>query len=209
MKTIANLIPGLALFFLFSCGSSTPDSVKDAKDANEAKIDSQKTNETPDTATVLTKDDADFLVNAASGNMMEIELGTLAQAHSNNARVKAFGAMMVEDHGGNAKQLKALGTSKKLVLPDSMSNDQRKEIENLKKKTGNDFNRAYIRLMVNDHKEDIKEYEKQARKGTDPRITAFAGNTLPILQKHLDSANNLGKLLGFYEITAPPRPLTP
>ncbi|HEY6899790.1 MAG TPA: DUF4142 domain-containing protein, partial [Puia sp.] len=157
MKIIANLFPGLALFLLLSCGSGSPDSVKNAKEANDARIDSQKRNETPDTAAVLTKDDADFLVNATSGNQMEIELGTLAQAHSNNARVKAFGAMMVQDHGANALQLKALGAAKKLVLPDSLSNDQRKEIENLKKKTGNDFNRAYIRLMMSDHKSDIKE----------------------------------------------------
>ncbi|MBS1660331.1 MAG: DUF4142 domain-containing protein [Bacteroidetes bacterium] len=209
MKKLSNLIPGLALFLLLSCGGGSPDSVKNAKDSNDAKIDSQKTTEKTDTATVLTKDDADFLVSAISGNMMEVELGTLAQAHSNNSRVKAFGAMMVEDHGETGKKLKELGMAKKLVLPDSMSNDQKKEIESLKKKTGNDFNRAYMRLMVSDHKNDIKEYEKQARTGTDPRISNFASNTLPILQKHLDSANNLGKLMGFYEITAPPRPLTP
>ncbi|WP_431215427.1 hypothetical protein ACQ86N_12445 [Puia sp. P3] len=77
----------LALSILVtSCSSGSSDSVKDAKAANEAKADSQKKNELPpDSSKILaSKDGADFLVNAYSGGMAEVQLGTLAQAHSTN-----------------------------------------------------------------------------------------------------------------------------
>lgn len=43
--------------------------------------------------------------------------------------------------------------------------------------------------MVDDHKNDIKEFEAQA-KGTDD-VASFAKNTLPTLQKHLQIAQSL------------------
>jgi len=102
MKISPVLYPGLALlFFLLSCGNGPPDSVKNAKETNAAKIDSQKTMERPvDSAAILmSKSDADFLVNAASGGMMEVQLGaTRADVFKPNQRIKAFGAMMVKDH---------------------------------------------------------------------------------------------------------------
>ena len=43
--------------------------------------------------------------------------------------------------------------------------------------------------MVEDHKNDIKEFEAQA-KGTDD-VARFAKDTLPTLQKHLQTAQSL------------------
>ena len=213
MKDLSNFCLGLTLIFLSGiflssgCNNGPPDSVKNAKGSNAAKIDSQRTTEAPVTspATVLSRTDADFLVNAASGGIMEIELGQLAQTNSRNQRVKAFGAMMVRDHGEGGVKLKTLASAKNVTLPGAVSNPQQKEIDDLKKKKGKDFDRAYIRLMVSDHKDDIKEFEKQAGKGTDSLTRAFAGSSLEMLHRHLDSANNLQEALGlnYYEKGAP------
>jgi predicted outer membrane protein len=51
--------------------------------------------------------------------------------------------------------------------------------------TGADFDRAYIKMMLSDHKKDVSEFEKQSTKGADADIKAFAGTTLPTLQEHL------------------------
>jgi putative membrane protein len=194
-----NAYRGLALLLLlFSCNNGSPDSVKNAKDSNAAKIDSQKTTERPtdSPAVVATKEDADFVVNAASGGMMEVQLGQIAQTNSTNQRVKAFGAMMVMDHSEGGVKLKDLASAKNITLPIVVSNRQQKVIEDLQKKKGGAFDRAYISSMVNDHKDDIKEFEKQAGKGTDAQIVAFANSNLEMLHRHLDSANSLRKQLG-------------
>jgi putative membrane protein len=44
--------------------------------------------------------------------------------------------------------------------------------------------------MVMDHKKDIREYERAAKKKNDP-TGDYADETLPTLRKHLDTAQSL------------------
>jgi putative membrane protein len=209
MKNLSIYIPGLALALAFSAcgGSGGSDSVKDAKAANEAKVDSQKKRETPPDSSkiMVSKEAADFLVNAYSGGLAEVQLGSVAQTHSSNKDIKAFGAMMVRDHSDQGIRLKAVADSLHVTLPVTISTSQQKMITDLQKRSGKDFDKAYIARMVSDHQQDIDEFERQAKKGV-PEVSAFANSSLPMLHKHLDSAQNLRKLLGFKEITAPPPP---
>ena len=182
---------GLA-FFALSCHNNNSDHVKNAEAANNSNIDSlQKTASIADSASVPSKQDADFMVKAASGGMLEVQLGKLAQSNGGSQAVKDFGAMMIRDHSKGGDELRTLAGAKRLVIPDSVSNDQRKERDNLEKKTGKNFDKAYIDLMVQDHKEDIDEFDKASKNANDPDIKAFAARTVPMLRMHLDSAQTL------------------
>ena len=44
---------------------------------------------------------------------------------------------------------------------------------------GETFDKSYIKGMVDDHKTDIKMFEKEAKSGQDPEAKAFAVATLP------------------------------
>jgi putative membrane protein len=196
MKTLFQSYYISAIFiFLFSCGS--PDSVKEAKKENAEKIDSQMNTVTNiDSANLPSRADADFLVNAASGAMMEVQLGELAQTNARNQRVKRFGSMMIKDHGEGIEKLKAMASSKNVTLPDSISRRQQKEIDDLKKMKGTAFDQAYIDLMIDDHKKDIREFEREATGGTNEAIKSLASDNLKMLHTHLDSATNIQKLVG-------------
>src|SRR4028118_2065605 len=50
------------------------------------------------TNSTLQENDTKFMMKAASGGMMEVELGQMAQQKAKNQKVKEFGAMMVRDH---------------------------------------------------------------------------------------------------------------
>jgi putative membrane protein len=132
-------------------------------------------------------DASNFAVNAANGGMMEVELGKIAEDNASSARVKAFGAMMVKDHSDANNNLKGIASSLNIALPDSVSKDSRKEIEDLKMKKGKEFDKAYVKMMVDDHKKDIAEFRKCADNCSDSTIKNFAYTTLPVLEKHLDS----------------------
>lgn len=146
-----------------------------------------------DQAMVQTTDDgSDFLTEAASGGMMEVELGKLAQEKAQNARVKDFGAMMVKDHSAANDELKQLAMSKNVSLPDAPLSQHQDKIDKLKEKSGADFDKEYIDMMVSDHKEDIDEFEDAAENNdTDADVKAFANKTLPTLKSHLQTVEQI------------------
>lgn len=170
----------LAAWLLQACGGNTQntkheDSVDSAKAVNK------------ETAPV-DKESSDFAVKAADGGMLEVTLGKLAQEKGQNQRVKDFGAMMVRDHSKANDELKTIAGNKNITLPDSIGVDYQKHVDDLSKKTGSDFDKAYIDMMVDDHDKDVDMFDKASQNLADPDLKAFASNTLPVLRAHLDSA---------------------
>jgi putative membrane protein len=134
-----------------------------------------------------------FAKEAAEGGMMEVQLGNIAEKNAVSQSVKDFGKMMVDDHSQINDQMKDLAAKKNVTLPTTVSNDQQKNIDKLSKKTGNDFDKDYVSMMIEDHKKDIAEFKKSGDKITDPDFKDFVIKTLPILQKHLDSIQAIKK----------------
>lgn len=131
-------------------------------------------------------DDRDFVMEAASGGLMEVELGKLAQTNAASAQVKEFGKMMVTDHSKANTELKAVAAKKNMTISATPLEKQQKHIDDLKTKKGADFDKAYVDMMVDDHKEDISKFQDEANKGNDADVKAFAAKTLPVLTKHLE-----------------------
>jgi len=53
------------------------------------------------------------------------------------------------------------------------------------------FDKAYVGDMVQDHKEDVADFEKEATSGQDPELKAFAVKYLPVLKQHLSMVEAL------------------
>ena len=135
-----------------------------------------------------------FITEATSGGSLEVRLGNLAQENGSNPRVKEFGAMMIKDHTDATNQLKNIAHSLNVQVSDILMKEHQHHVDNLSKKKGISFDKAYMSMMVNDHKKDIKEFEK-ASKNSNTAISNFASQTLPVLNKHLDSAQAINKKL--------------
>ncbi|WP_439881028.1 DUF4142 domain-containing protein [Pontibacter sp. MBLB2868] len=140
-------------------------------------------------------DMSEFMTKAASGGMMEVELGKLAQEKGQMQEVKDFGQMMVTDHSAANEKLKALAAQKNIVLPDSMGEEHMDHVQELRNMTGADFDKAYISLMVDDHQKDIDMFEDAANDLEDPEVKSFASNTVPTLRKHLDRAKEVKNMV--------------
>jgi putative membrane protein len=131
-----------------------------------------------------------FITEAIEGNLSEVAVGKLAQEKGKSDGVRSFGQMLATDHA-DANQ-KAVSVASSLgVTPPSEPNAKQKAIYNkLEKLSGDAFDRAFIKDMVSDHKKDIREFEKEAKKPNDP-AAGYANETLPALKKHLDTAQSL------------------
>jgi putative membrane protein len=147
-------------------------------------------------AAVAGSPDSSFYKNAAEGGMSEVELGQLAQQKAANPSVKDFGAMMVKDHSAANDKLKALAASKQVSLPDSPSMMQKASKTKLNMMSGESFDKSYVKGMIDDHKQDIKEFQKEASEGKDPDARAFASATLPTLQMHLEKIQAIAAAAG-------------
>lgn len=188
MKKLSILLIAAAAFSLQACHSN-----KDSK----ATADSiNKAADTAKTAMPITVNqvDAKFAVDAANGGMAEVMLGKLAQDKGGTA-VKDFGAMMVKDHSLANDEMMTLAKSKNITLPAVVSSDELKHFDDLNKKSGADFDKTYVKLMVDDHKADIKEFEDAAKNVQDPDLKAFAVKTLPVLKMHLDAISKINSAM--------------
>lgn len=136
----------------------------------------------------MSESDANFMVEAANGSMMEVEMGNLAQKKSTDPRILSYSSMMVKDHTKANEELKSLAAVKNVTLPATVGEDVQKHLNDMSQKSEKDFNKDYIDMMVSDHKDVIGKYEKKAENGDDADLKAWASTTLMTLRMHLDSA---------------------
>jgi putative membrane protein len=144
----------------------------------------------------LTNQDQKFVMDAAQGGMMEVELGRLAAQKAASAEVKAFGQRMVTDHSKANQQLMQLATTKGLNVPTTLPANMQQEHDKLAGLSGAEFDRMYMQHMLKDHKKDVSEFEKQSQKGADPSLRSFAQQTLPVLREHLTLAESTASKVG-------------
>jgi putative membrane protein len=193
MKTIKLFFLMAIPVVLLSCNSN-PNRNRNKTDDNDKNNVNQSsmavTDNNKDNNSTATKDQ-DFVKEAASGGLMEVELGKFAQQHATNQRVKNFGAMMVKDHSKANDELKTIASSKNIALSPTMENADNKKVTDLQNERGTDFDKKYIKEMVDDHEKDVDNFKKQAENGSDPEIKAFATKVLPILIAHQDSAKSI------------------
>ena len=135
--------------------------------------------------------DRDFVMDAAMGGLMEVELGRIASQQGASDAVKQFGQRMVDDHSKANTELMTLASGKGITLPTSIDDKHREQVTKLSAMSGADFDRAYSKMMLKDHEKDVSEFEKESTKGGDADIKAFATSTLPTLQEHLQMARAL------------------
>ena len=136
----------------------------------------------------MSSSDHDFLMDAAIGGLMEVELGRVAAQQAASAAVKQFGQRMVDDHSAANTELMTLAQSKGITLPTELDTKHREQVTKLSGMSGAEFDRAYMNMMVSDHNKDVAAFEKESTKGGDPDLKAFATKTLPTLKEHQQMA---------------------
>ena len=120
------------------------------------------------------------MTEAALGGIVEVEGGQLAARKATQADVKAFAERMVKDDKG-------------VELPHQLDSTHRADLDRLSKLSGAEFDRAYMRYMVDDHRHDVAKFRKAAKDLKDPEVKQFASSTLPKLEEHLRLAEKVAE----------------
>lgn len=135
-------------------------------------------------AQTISEGDRGFINAVAQSNMLEVKLGELARTHGEADKVKILGEHMVADHTKAEEELKAFAAKKGVVVPTNLNEENYRIYNKLVKKQGKDFDKAFTKCMVKDHKKEIAEFEKFTKKGDDAELKTWAEKALPILEHH-------------------------
>jgi len=190
MKNLIYLIAISASALTFqACSGGNKDAKESADSLNMAK--DTTTNAAATGGIAVDEADAKFTTQAAVGGMAEVELGKMALEKSSNAKVKEFATMMVKDHGMANTELMAIAKQKNITLPGTVDEEHKQKMDDLSKKTGSDFDKAYVDAMVSGHKSTLKLMEDESKDGKDADLKSFATKTAPIVQSHLVMINKI------------------
>ncbi|HVP99715.1 MAG TPA: DUF4142 domain-containing protein [Roseiarcus sp.] len=136
------------------------------------------------------KTEKEFLSDAIKGDNSEVALGQLAISKAGSDPMKTFGQMLVDDHSKHRNEAMSLATKLGVSPSSEMTPEARREMDRLQKLTGPEFDRAFNRLMIQDHEKDISEFKKEAASGQGS-VQQFAAQSLPVLEKHLQMSRSL------------------
>jgi uncharacterized protein (DUF305 family) len=104
--------------------------------------------------------------------------------------VKQFAQRMVTDHGKANDELKSIASGKGVTLPTALDKQHQSHSEKLQRLKGPEFDREYMKHMVDDHKKAVADFEKASKSAKDNDVKSFASKTLPTLQEHLKMAQS-------------------
>jgi putative membrane protein len=180
-------IAAIALFFT-ACNN------KPAENAPEVSADT--TNHTSPDAMSSSKPspaaDSAFLTTAYQIGKFEIEIGKLARKNSQDAQVREFANMMINDHTAMGKDVEGLAAQKGVTLPAAIGDDLKKKCDKLYSLTGKEFDKEYASINVKGHTDAIDLFTKTSEdKSCSPEVQQLASSALPKLKTHKEHADML------------------
>ena len=136
-----------------------------------------------------------FSNQARVAGIKEIKSARLALSKSHSQQVRSFAQMMITDHTNANMELIKILKSKRYNVP-SYSEASVSVDPMLTSATGSNFDKNYVTMMVNDHKQAVSLFSYAANYQLDPDLKAFAQKTLPTLKQHLAAIQAIASSMG-------------
>jgi putative membrane protein len=165
-----------------------------------ARSNTSKTRDQASTAHQDTK----FLENANQGNVNEIDLAQFVLKKSNNEDVKNFAQKMITDHNALINSMKPFANEAGLQTPSHP--DAATEAEKLKLDvlSGESFDKAYIKAMVEDHHKDLEAFRAEVRSTGYPAFKTAVEQGEQVVREHLEMIDQIAKKNGVAPAPVPP-----
>jgi putative membrane protein len=139
----------------------------------------------------LSSFDTQFMAQAAQSNMAEVALSQLALRRASSNEVKQYAQRMIRDHWQANTRLAQLARQKRVTLPTQLDAKHQAIRSQLEQLSGERFDQEYMRAMENDHAQATALFQSGAQQAQDRDVKAFASNTLPKIQGHLQMARTM------------------
>lgn len=139
--------------------------------------------------------DAQFANHIEQANMAEVALGKMAQEKAQSDDVKKFAQKMVDEHTKAEQDLEGIASKNNLALlspPQNISPQQKTQQDRLSKLSGQEFDRAYMRMMVTDHTRVANALQHESRKvSANADLKDYATRMYSSVNDHLTMAKTI------------------
>ncbi len=176
------------IFYLFviSAAAFTMQSCHSSSQSAKVNVDT-----TANGSIAIDTGDTKFAVAAATGGLAEVAMGKLALLKTTNIAVKNFADMMIDEHGKINDDLAEIAKAKGITLPSATDTTHIQKLEELRKMSEADFDKAYVAAMVEGHKKTLELMSNEAKNGKDDDLKDFAGKTAKMVYRHLKAIENI------------------
>ena len=139
--------------------------------------------------------DRNYVEDMAEAGQAEVTLGEMAQQKAASAEVKQFASMIVRDHQRANEELKSIAAKHNIELKAELDNEHKDLRERLTKLSGAEFDREYMKAMVDGHEEAVDDAKDKAEHSDNAEIKQWSSKALPTLQQHLERARQINEAL--------------
>jgi putative membrane protein len=106
-------------------------------------------------------DDNGFVRDIAGKNLAEIELSRLAMNKAIDPNIRFYAQRVVDEHGAAGEKLKSIVSGQPIDWPTQLDDKHRKVADELATKAGADFDREYVKAMVEGHQDLTAKLESR------------------------------------------------
>jgi putative membrane protein len=150
-----------------------------------------------------TSADKTFIQDATQGSLAEVNFAKLALEKSKDPNIRQFATRMIHDHEMLIRQMKPVAMQLHVKIPSGPSLEDRAKYEELKLKSGTDFDRAYVEAMVKDHNGDLQKFIQEENATQIPELKATVAKGEAVVKEHTEMIDNIAHMGG---IQTPPMP---
>lgn len=140
--------------------------------------------------------DRAFIVGEAGNQLMDLKLGELATGRAASREVKNFGRSAASDQAEINKELRLIAKKKGVTVFSEMPEKNIGYVTRLSGISGENFDRQYISLALEEYAKELEDFRREAGAGQDPDLRSFAAKNVPLLEKKLARANEISHKLG-------------
>lgn len=169
----------VSMMITIACGTKEQDNAR-SDDKDETRNVEQ-----------IAKKSEEFAQEAASINMMEVQISDIAINRSQNAEIDQLAGKIKAGHENALSGLRGLANTRNWALPVTMLEKHQNDVDKFSGTEDGSLDELYLNMMVDSHKSTIDKFEKCSEADYDPQLAAWAQNSLPVLRAHLDDSQAL------------------
>jgi putative membrane protein len=135
--------------------------------------------------------DEQFIQHEAAAGKAFVTIAEDAATRSEDEAIRTFARSLVRDHGKSNASLAKLARAKGVDLESGDFAKHEARFDQLRAERGPAFDREFVALMIEMHKDTAENFKRTATDSPDADIKKWAEEMLPGLRAQLDKAKDL------------------